>query len=82
MAVYVSAHYLRSDAISFWVEEGESLPGRRSNHGRFGYREEAAITGEPKPFSKIPGDWVKSGSRVIHGSFKVRAEKVGGDSII
>jgi heavy metal translocating P-type ATPase len=78
---YVSADYLQHNDI-FRVEEGESLPADGVIMAGSGAVDEAAITGEPRPFSKIPGDWVKSGSRVVHGSFNVRAEKVGGDSII
>jgi len=78
---YVSADYLQRNDI-FRVEEGESLPADGVIMTGSGAVDEAAITGEPRPFSKIPGDWVKSGSRVVHGSFNVRAEKVGGDSII
>lgn len=78
---YVSAHFLRRNDI-FRVEEGESLPADGVIMAGSGEVDEAAITGEPRPFSKNPGDWIKSGSRVLHGSFNVRAEKVGGDSLV
>jgi len=78
---YVSAHYLQRNDV-FRVEQGESLPADGVIMTGAGAVDEAAITGEPQPFSKNPGEWVKSGSRVVHGSFRVRAEKVGGDSLI
>jgi heavy metal translocating P-type ATPase len=47
-----------------------------------GAADESAITGEPLPIAVKPGDAVRSGSRVQHGSLTVCAGKVGDDSTL
>ena len=66
----------------FKVEEGEVLPADGLVSEGKGNVDESSLTGEPIPVSKKPGNRVKSGSRVIQGTFKVRAEGVGDDSIL
>ena len=44
--------------------------------------EESSLTGEPLPIIKKPGDFIRSGARVQHGSFKIKAEKIGQDSTL
>ena len=44
--------------------------------------DESSLTGEPLPIRKIPGDSLRSGTRVIQGSFKVSAQKVGANSTL
>jgi heavy metal translocating P-type ATPase len=44
--------------------------------------DESSLTGEPYPVPKKTGDRVKSGTQVIRGMFKIKAEGVGEDSIV
>jgi heavy metal translocating P-type ATPase len=47
-----------------------------------GTSDESSITGEPLPVVKKPGDTLRSGSRVHHGSFTVCADKVGAEATL
>lgn len=44
--------------------------------------DETSLTGEPLPVNKKAGDRLNSGTRVIKGNLKVRAEKIGKDSTL
>ena len=44
--------------------------------------DESSLTGEPLPVAKKPGDFIKSGTRILKGEFKVSAEKVGHDATL
>jgi len=44
--------------------------------------DETSLTGEPLPVFRKAGDRVRSGTRIIKGSIKVRAEKIGEDSTL
>jgi len=66
----------------FHVEENEISPadGRIVSGG--GAVDESSLTGEALPIIKKPGDILQSGSRIISGTLKVRADKVGDDSTL
>jgi len=78
---YVAADNLRHGDI-FRVEESEVLPADGFIlHGE-GAVDESSLTGEPLPITKKNGDLVKSGSKVLQGTFEIRAEGVGEDSVV
>ena len=47
-----------------------------------GVSDESSITGEPRPVVKRPGDPIRSGSRLHHGSVTICADKVGTESTL
>ena len=47
-----------------------------------GTSDEASITGEPRPVVKKPGDPIRSGSRMRHGSVTICANQVGAESTL
>ncbi len=47
-----------------------------------GVSDESSITGEPRPVAKRPGDPIRSGSRLHHGSVTICADKVGTESTL
>ena len=78
---YVPAEHLRQ-GDTFRVEESEVLPADGFIlHGE-GAVDESSLTGEPLPITKKTGDLVKSGSKVLQGTFEIRAEGVGEDSVV
>ena len=66
----------------FYVKDNEHSPadGRIVSGG--GTVDESSLTGEASPILKKPGDILQSGSRIISGTLKVRADKVGDDSTL
>jgi heavy metal translocating P-type ATPase len=78
---YVSADNLRKEDI-FKVEMSEVIPADGLIVSGEGTVDESSLTGEPYPVTKKTGDRVKSGTQVIRGMFKVKAEGVGEDSIV
>jgi heavy metal translocating P-type ATPase len=78
---YVSAENLKEGDI-FRVEESEILPADGLILQGTGNLDESSLTGEPFPVNKKPGDRVKSGSKVIQGMFRVKAEAVGEQSTV
>lgn len=44
--------------------------------------DESMVTGEPLPVEKGPGSWVTGGTLNSSGSFVMRAERVGGDTLL
>ncbi len=47
-----------------------------------GTSDESSITGEPRPVVKKPGDLIRSGSRLHHGSITICANQVGAESTL
>ncbi|MEA3230796.1 MAG: cation-translocating P-type ATPase, partial [Thermodesulfobacteriota bacterium] len=47
-----------------------------------GVLDESALTGEARPVVKKPGDMIRSGSSVIKGDLKVKARRIGEESIL
>ncbi|MBW2580501.1 MAG: cation-translocating P-type ATPase, partial [Deltaproteobacteria bacterium] len=83
---YPQGRYVAADNLqqgdTFRVEESEVLPADGLIlHGE-GAVDESSLTGEPLPVIKKDGDPVKSGSKVIQGTFEIRAERVGEDSVV
>jgi heavy metal translocating P-type ATPase len=78
---YVSIQQLRKGDI-FTVAEGETFSADGLVIEGSGAVDESSITGEALPIEKKPGDRVRSGSRVIQGMLKVRAEGVGEESTL
>lgn len=78
---YVSVDLLEKDSI-FRVDAGEVLPADGVVTGGEGTVNESSITGEATPLAKSLGDRVMSGTCVDSGSFKVKAERVGSESIL
>jgi heavy metal translocating P-type ATPase len=78
---YVAIGQLTEGAV-FRVSETEIVPADGRIITGSGAVEESALTGEPAPIDKKPGDMVKSGSRVRRGGFTIKAEKVGNDAIL
>lgn len=78
---YVSADHLAENDI-FRIDENEIIPadGRIINGN--GAVDESSLTGEPLPISKKTGDTVRSGTRVLRGTFNVSAQKVGEHSTL
>ena len=78
---YVAADNLRK-GDTFRVEEREMLAADGFIlHGE-GAVDESSLTGEPTPITKKTGDFVRSGSTVLQGTFEIRAEGVGEDSVV
>ena len=78
---YVAADNLRK-GDTFRVEESEVLAADGFILEGEGAVDESSLTGEPLPITKKIGDLVKSGSKVIQGTFELRAERVGEDSVV
>jgi heavy metal translocating P-type ATPase len=78
---YVAADNLRKGE-TFRVEESEVLAADGLIVDGEGAVDESSLTGEPLPVIKKTGDLVKSGSTVLQGTFEIRAERVGEDSVV
>jgi len=78
---YVAADNLRK-GDTFRVEESEVLAADGFILDGEGAVDESSLTGEPLPITKKIGDLVKSGSKVLQGTFEIRAEGVGEDSVV
>ncbi len=64
------------------VRPGDKVPvDGRVEEGR-GVVDESMVTGEPMPVSKGPGDAVIGGTVNTSGSFVMRAERVGADTLL
>jgi P-type Cu+ transporter len=73
---YVAAGQLAAGDF-FRVAAGETLAADGLVVEGRGLVDESSLTGETKPLPKIEGDRLVSGTRVIEGTFYVRAETVG-----
>jgi len=78
---YVSADHLAENDI-FQIGENEIIPADGKILEGNGAVDESSLTGEPLPISKRTGDTLRSGTRVLKGTFNVCAQKVGEDSTL
>jgi heavy metal translocating P-type ATPase len=78
---YVSAEVLRKGDF-FRVQEGEIAPADGRVLQGSGSMDESSLTGEALPVQIKTGDRIKSGTRLIQGDLKVRAEGVGDESTL
>jgi heavy metal translocating P-type ATPase len=78
---YASIEQLQSDDL-FIVEEGEIIPADGLIIAGKGSLDESTLTGEARPVVMKVGNRVRSGTEVIQGVFKVKAEAVGDESIL
>ena len=78
---YASVVQLQMGDI-FRVEEGEIIPADGLVVEGKGSLDESSLTGEAQPVSMKAGDRVKSGTEVIQGVFKVKAEAVADESVL
>jgi heavy metal translocating P-type ATPase len=78
---YVSIEQLRRGDW-FQVAEGEVVPADGKIVEGNAAVDESSLTGEARPMAKRPGDDLRSGVRVIHGSLKARAERIGDESTL
>ncbi len=78
---YVSAEQLAPKDI-FRVDENEIVPADGRIIAGTGTVDESSLTGEPLPTRKRPGDTLRSGTSVISGTLRARAQKVGADSTL
>jgi heavy metal translocating P-type ATPase len=67
---------------TFQVTEGETLPADGKVTGGSGAVNESSLTGESVPLRVRPGDRVRSGTLVVSGTFRVRADGVGAESTL
>jgi heavy metal translocating P-type ATPase len=85
-AQYPEGRYASADELSkkdiFKIEENDIIPADGRVLEGTGTVDESSLTGEPLPIRKKPGDTLRSGTRVIKGSFKVSAQKVGHNSTL
>jgi heavy metal translocating P-type ATPase len=83
---YPAGRYVNADHLSekdiFRIDENEIIPADGRVLEGSGTVDESSLTGEPLPIRKKPGDTLHSGTRVIKGSFKVSAQKVGAESTL
>ena len=66
----------------FAVEEGEIVSADGRIHFGNASVDESMLTGEPKPVTVVPGDPIKSGTRLISGNVVAAAEQIGPDTIL
>jgi len=78
---YVDIDQLERNHI-FQVVENEIVPADGVIVEGKGTADESSLTGEALPVLKKPGERLRSGTRVLEGIFRVRAEKVGRDTIL
>jgi heavy metal translocating P-type ATPase len=78
---YVSAQVLRKGDV-FVIEEGEIVPADGRIIEGSGSIDESSLTGEALPIQIKTGDRIKSGTRILKGGLKIKAEGVGDDSTL
>ncbi len=78
---YVAIEQL-APADHFRVIDNEIIPADGRILDGSGIVDESSLTGEPVPVAKKTGDFIRSGTRVQQGEFKVSAEKVGDDATL
>jgi heavy metal translocating P-type ATPase len=78
---FVSAGQLAAGDI-FLVNETEIVPADGSIVAGSGSVDESSLTGEPLPIAKRTGETIRSGVKIIQGTFQIRADKVGAASTL
>lgn len=78
---YVSAEHLAKDD-TFQVDETEIVAADGRILCGTGSIDQSSLTGEPLPVTKKPGDAIRSGSKILKGTFKIKAQKVGDASTL
>jgi heavy metal translocating P-type ATPase len=78
---FVSAERLAAGDL-FRVAENEIVAADGVVVSGGGASDESSITGEPQPVVKKPGDAIRSGSRLHHGSVTICANRVGAESTL
>jgi heavy metal translocating P-type ATPase len=78
---YVAVQHLRR-GDTFLMQTGEVVPADGLILDGSGSVDESSLTGEAVPIARKPGDRLKSGTRVIRGTFRAKAEGLGEDSIL
>ncbi|MDF1590128.1 MAG: heavy metal translocating P-type ATPase [Desulfobacterales bacterium] len=78
---YVSADSLQAGDV-FLATENETIAGDGVVLEGNAAVDESALTGEARPVRIESGDRVRSGTRVLQGGLRVKAESVGADSTI
>lgn len=73
---YVAAEMLRQGDV-FKVQESEIIPADGFILEGSGSIDESSLTGEALPVQKKTGNRIRSGTRVLQGTLKVKAEAVG-----
>ena len=66
----------------FRVVETEIIPADGHILAGSGTVDQSSLTGEPTPVAKKIGDFIRSGTRVLQGEFKILTEKVGNDATL
>jgi heavy metal translocating P-type ATPase len=78
---YVSAKALRKGDL-FMIEEGEIAPADGRVLEGSGAMDESSITGEALPVKIKVGNRIKSGTRLLRGTLKIKADGVGDESTL
>ncbi|MCU0590603.1 MAG: heavy metal translocating P-type ATPase [Desulfobacterales bacterium] len=78
---FVAAERLAAGDL-FRVAENEVVAADGIVVSGGGTSDESSITGEPRPVLKKPGDPIRSGSRMHHGSVTICANRVGAESTL
>lgn len=78
---YVSANVLQTGDV-FMVQESEIIPADGRVLEGSGVMDESSLTGEAQPLKIKAGDRIKSGTRLIQGILRVKAENVGEESTL
>jgi len=78
---FVAAGQLAAGDL-FRVTENEIVAADGVVVSGTGASDESSLTGEPRAVMKKPGDFIRSGSRIHHGSLTVCADRVGVESTL
>ena len=78
---YVAAEYLRKNDL-FLLDDGEIAPADGRVIDGDGLVDESSLTGEARPVSMRSGSFIRSGTKVNRGRFKVKALAVGEESTL
>lgn len=78
---YVSASFLKA-GDTFQLETGDIIPADGTIQKGNALVDESNLSGEALPKAKGEGDLLRSGTRMISGELRVRAERVGNDGTL